>query len=62
MYPERAGTQPFGLQGDVKWLALRPKHRDGQNVNNSEILGLVSIRCSLLLILTLTGDVTLQCF
>lgn len=62
MDPQRAGTQPFQLQGNVKWLALRPKHRDSQNESNSEILGLISIRCSSLLIATLTGDVTLQCF
>lgn len=62
MEPQRAGTQPFGLQGNVKWLALRPKHRDSQNVNHSEFLGLLSIRCASLLILTLTGVVTFQCF
>ena len=60
--PQRAGTQHFGLQGSVKWLALWPKHRDSQNVNESEILGLISIRCSSLLIPNLTGDVTFQCF
>lgn len=62
MNPQRAGTKGFGIQGNVKLLALRLKYRDGQNVKNSKILRMTSIRCSALLILTLSGNVTIQCF
>lgn len=62
MDPERAGTQGFGIQGNVKLLTLTLKYRDFQNVKNSEILRMTSTRCSPLLILILTGNVTIQCF
>lgn len=56
--PQRAGSEGFGIQGNVKLLALRLKYRDCQNVKTSEILRMTSIRCSSLLILTLTGNGT----
>lgn len=62
MDPQSVGTQGFGIQGNVKLLALRLKYGDCQNVKKSEILRIMSIRGSSLLILTLTGNVTVQCF
>lgn len=59
MERQRAGTQGFGIQGNVKLLGLRLKNRDFQNEKSSEILRMTSISCSSLLILTLTGNATI---
>lgn len=62
MEHQRAGTQGFGAQGNIKLLALRLKYRDFQNVKNSGILRMTSRMCSALLILTLSGNISIFCF